>query len=81
MVGLRTLVAVRMILYLEGSASFLEYDPHGLGLVGCPEIGSLLGSFRMLAPEPGYPFGVPGSPLKEISTQLISGTSSILGDS
>lgn len=49
MVGLRTPVAVRMILYLEGSAPFLEYDPHGLGLVGSPESRSLLGSFRMLA--------------------------------
>lgn len=54
MVGLRTSVAVRMILYLDGSAPFLEHDPHGLGLVGCPESSSLLGFFRMLAPVPGY---------------------------
>lgn len=27
MVGLRTPVAVRMILYLEGSAPFFQYDP------------------------------------------------------
>ena len=78
MVGLRNPVFVGMILHREVSVPALGCAPHGLDL-------SLQGPLRCWSVSWGTitdsPFGVPDSPLKEISTQLIGGTSSILGDS
>lgn len=85
MVGLRTPVTVRMVCVLRAQLWFLSVIPVDWIWLIVLKTDLLLGPsgcwLLRLGTIAGNTFGVPDSPLKEISTQLISGTSSILGDS